>query len=310
MMQAAADFSESISPEEDPENVLNGGSMVFSQRLGQTVWGIAIGLVVPALGLFGVVNGEKLLVQLFMFGNICCSGCGIIFFFVIFFFLIWLNSLTPIVVNCLDKCDPQVCLAAINMDPNSEEGKRRTIDCLADWPDYQVQYQDIPHLKGMNCPPVFLNCTSSLNRTVDSFPGGGSVGFTPTPAPFPGASEFSATRRLLEEEPLDGTPGACPWFQGMDKGPAPEDPMASCRVIDKVLDVWHGLKEATPTIWKNVRSLCIFKMVLLVPAITLSCLGFKWGMDLEKRMSSGYGQVAMAGPGVVGQPVEPRMELY
>jgi len=309
----------------------SAASLIFSpNRISRTFFSILVMLVVPALGFFGVVQGEKLLIQLFMCGNLCCSSCGIIYFFVVLVLLVGFNSFMPKVVHCLDTCDPQLCVTAINVDPGSEEGKRRTIDCLAIWPDYQVEYQDIPHLKGRGCMDL-LNCTSNRTSAQTGVwgPGAGMPGFNPTPAPFPGFAplpspppgpfDFSVTRRLLEEEPMDQIPGMC--FMGKellnkDHALAPEDavvpgmypkapknPLESCKVVDHMVEIWSGVKEAAPEIQKSIRSLAIFKLVLSVPAIALSCLGFAWGMQLEKRMSSGYRQIGMAGSGVVGQPL-------
>jgi len=112
--------------------------------------------------------------------------------------------------------------------------------------------------------------------------GGGQPASFPTmlplttlPPPQPG---FMQARLLLEENPLDlDESNECSMGEHLVK--APPDALDSCMVDQSLIETMHQIKESLPVLKKTLSSVIVFRLVILVPAIVLGCLGLVWGYD-------------------------------
>jgi len=75
-------------------------------------------------------------------------------------------------------------------------------------------------------------------------------------------------------------------------GPMPRDPITNCHPNKKGMKVIHEASIIIPELMPKLVTYMAVHILLVVPVIILSCLGFWWGNDLYGKLGQGYGQLA------------------
>lgn len=120
------------------------------------------------------------------------------------------------------------------------------------------------------------------DRRLQSFTGHGLPGFDADGMPAHGAR----MRRSWRELPTWDDSGLTEAL-----GPMPRDPIASCKPDRKGMKVIHQASLLLPELMPKLLTFMAVKLLLVVPVIILSCLGFWWGSDLYGKLGQGYGQL-------------------
>jgi len=302
-------------------------AVLLMQAIPGVTTSIAFSLLVPFCGWLGTRQNNQQLMGCFCgcnFLHCCCSLAGLVGMII---FTIMLSTAAPGIEDYLELCDPVKCSLNLEQYPEQEQ-QERVVDCFAAgfWDDYEQKFVG-NHQYPEICPKLVLRCNSFAppdsdetkfrdwfkDETVSDVAPGVSGAFAgyETPGmeirgpeawsedPDFGAPPRTGLRRLVSRQvPLPAVEGGSEslprWDQAAEPEnyfPMPSDPIDDCEPQEKAIKFIHKARILLPELLPKLMIFISIKLLLLVPAILLGCLGFWWGKDLFLRYSEGYGRL-------------------
>eukprot|EP00930_Biecheleria_cincta_P009266 TRINITY_DN11097_c0_g1_i1.p1 TRINITY_DN11097_c0_g1~~TRINITY_DN11097_c0_g1_i1.p1 ORF type:complete len:450 (-),score=89.60 TRINITY_DN11097_c0_g1_i1:77-1426(-) len=294
-------------------------AMIILNSLPGVTTSIVIGLMVPLCGFLGARQNHQGMMGLFCGCNALHCCCGIASLVIMSGVLMTMTAALPGVTEWLEMCDPMQCSADLPEGMDEETKRSRVVDCLAagTWPeDYKQRFAGPSY--PASCPKMLLDCQHELTQgdVIAGALSSEDADGTEEQDSFMKRLRGSWQRRLginSEEDMSDSLRGWQPSTRWDDRGvttslvPMPPDPIASCKPQEKGIKVIHQARLLVPELAPKLIVFIFVKLLMFVPVIFLSCLGFCWGKDLFSRFGQGYGR--LNGP-AVQQPTQAEMATY